>query len=82
LLILSASVFYLLGLKLTAKIETQPVFLHKPDATELKEIHEKLELVTKPILETQKKENIGQTRKDSVCKVSVSNNKLKKVTGI
>lgn len=82
LFILSASVFYLLGLKLTTNIEVKPAFQHKTDSTELKEIHEKLELRAKPIFEIPKKESSGQTKTDSVCKISVSNNKLKQVTGI
>ena len=82
LLILSTSIFYLLGLKLVANIEKTSVIQHKTEVIEMKVIEEKKVISAQPASEISKKGNITSPGKDSTCVSSVNNKNPKQVTGI
>ena len=82
LLILSTSIFYLLGLKLVANVEKTSVIQHKTEVIKMKVIEDKKVMSAQPASEISKKGNITSTKKDSTCVSSANNKKPHQVTGI
>ncbi len=68
LFLFSASVFYLLGLKLTSKIELKPVFYHKAVSTEATATS--AEKISAPALPVK----VGQLKKDTLNQVEPKSN--------
>lgn len=82
LLTISVSVFYLLGLKLSADV-SQPASAAKTPAVEIRSVQEKKELMTPaPAPEISKKENQIKLPKDSTSVSSKINLKQKPEKGI
>lgn len=68
LFLFSASVFYLLGLKLTSKIELTPVFYHKPVTREASAVSSEKETALAVIIKAE------EIKKDTVEQVETKSN--------